>query len=57
MENYDKVLPLSSLMEYISVEIVISKAFTVKSRIFKAISLLEIGYINEAYQIYNMILS
>lgn len=57
MENYDKILPLSSLMEYISVEIVISKAFTVKSRIFKAISLLEIGYINEAYQIYNMILS
>lgn len=44
-------------MEYISSDITKSKQITIKARILKAIALTEIGYINEAYQVYNRILS
>ena len=54
---FEKVIPLASLMEYIASDIAKSKVLTVKARILKAIALTEIGYINEAYQLYNRILS
>ena len=44
-------------MEYIAHDITKSKVLTVKARVLKAIALTEIGYINEAYQLYNSILS
>ena len=44
-------------MEYLASDISKSKLLTVKARILKAISLSEIGYINEAFQLYNRILS
>lgn len=54
---FDKALPLASLMEYIANDIAKSRVLTVKARLLKAIALIEIGYINEAYQIYNRVLS
>lgn len=54
---FEKALPLASLMEYIASDITKSRVLTVKARLLKAIALIEIGYINEAYQIYNKILS
>ena len=54
---HDKALPLASLMEYISTDIVRSRMLTMKARLLKAVALTEIGYLNEAYQIYNRILS
>ena len=56
-ELFDKALPLLTLMEYLASDISKSKVLTIKARIMKAIALIEIGYINEAYQIYNKILS
>jgi hypothetical protein len=56
-ELYDKALPLASLMEYIASEISRSKVLTVKARLLKALALTEIGYLNEAYQLYNRVLS
>jgi hypothetical protein len=53
----EKSIAVSSLMEYISSDISRSKLLTVKSRLLKAIGLTEIGFINEAYQLYNRILS
>ena len=50
-------MPLASLMEYLATDITKSKILAVKARILKAIALTEIGYINEAFQIYNRILS
>lgn len=44
-------------MEYVSSDIAKSKVITVKSRVLKAIALTEMGCINEAYQIYNRVLS
>ena len=49
MEQYEKVLPIASMAEYLAVDIVKSKLYTVKSRVYKAHALIEIGYINEAY--------
>lgn len=57
LENYAIVLPLASLMEYIAVNVVRSTVLTVKARITKAIALIELGYINEAYFIYKKILA
>ncbi len=54
---FEKALPLASLMEYIASDIARSKVLTVKARLMKAIALTEIGYINEAYQMYNRVLS
>lgn len=54
---FEKALPLASLMEYVANEIAKSKVLTIKARLLKAIALIEIGYINEAYQIYNRVLS
>jgi hypothetical protein len=56
-ELYEKALPLASLMEYIASEISRSKVLTVKARLLKALALTEIGYLNEAYQLYNRVLS
>jgi hypothetical protein len=56
-ELYDKALPIASLMEYLSNDITRSKQLTVKSRLLKALALVEIGYINEAYQLYNRVMS
>jgi|LauGreDrversion4_2_1035121.scaffolds.fasta_scaffold602437_1 hypothetical protein len=53
----EKSIAVSSLMEYIASDISRSKILTVKSRILKAIGLTEIGYLNEAYQMYNRVLS
>lgn len=44
-------------MEYLAQDITKSKILTNKARIMKAIALVEIGYINEAYQIFNKILA
>lgn len=46
---YEKAMPLAALMEYVAVDISKSKILTVKARILKAIAMVEIGYINEAY--------
>ena len=46
---FEKALPLASLMEYIANDISKSRVLTVKARLLKAIALIEIGYINEAY--------
>lgn len=54
---HEKALPITSLMEYIAAEIAKSKVITVKARVLKAIALVEMGYINEAYQLYNRVLS
>ena len=44
-------------MEYLAFDIARSKVLTVKARLLKAIALTEIGYVNEAYQLYNRVLS
>jgi len=43
-------------MEYLALNIVKSNVLTLKARITKAIALVELGYINEAYFIYKKIL-
>ena len=53
----ERSIAVSSLMEYIAADISRSKLLTVKSRLLKAIGLTEIGFLNEAYQMYNKILS
>lgn len=54
---HDKALPLASLMEYIAYDIAKSRVLTVKARALKALCLGEIGYLNEAYQLYSRLLS
>ena len=54
---HEKALPLASLMEYIACDITKSKVLTVKARLLKIIALIEIGYLNEAYQLYNRVLA
>jgi hypothetical protein len=54
---HDKAIPLASLMEYVAFDIARSRVLTVKARLLKALALTEIGYLNEAYQLYNRILS
>lgn len=44
-------------MEYIASDITKSKILTTKARILKGIALIEIGYLNEAYQIFNRIVN
>lgn len=56
IENYNIVLPLAALMEYLALTIVKSNVLTLKARVTKAIALVELGYINEAYFIYKKIL-
>lgn len=43
-------------MEYLALTIVKSNVLTLKARVTKAIALVELGYINEAYFIYKKIL-
>jgi len=54
---FHKALPLAALMEYVASDITRSKILTVKARLLKASSLLELGYVNEAFQVYRRILS
>ena len=56
MEQYHMVLPLASLMEYIAQSVARSSVLTLKARISKALALVELGYLNEAYSIYKKIL-
>ena len=50
-ENYVKALPLLTLMEYISIDIVRSDSHMIKSRILKSIALSNLGYFNESLQL------
>jgi hypothetical protein len=52
---FDKALPLAALMEFIAGDVTRSKVLTVKARLLKATALVELGYINEALQIYKRI--
>ena len=56
LEQYHQVLPLASLMEYIALNITKSSILVVKARVFKALALTELGYINQAYRSYKKIL-
>jgi len=53
---YHKALPLAALMEYVARDVTRSKILTVKARLLKASALVELGYINEALQIYKRII-
>jgi hypothetical protein len=44
-------------MEYLACDITKSKVLTVKARLLKIVALIEIGYLNEAYLLYNKVLS
>lgn len=44
-------------MEYIASDVTRSKILTVKARLMRATALVELGYINEAFMIYQMILN
>jgi hypothetical protein len=44
-------------MEYIASDITRSRVLVVKARVFKAIALVNLGYINEALQIYKKIIN
>ncbi len=56
LENYHTVLPLTALMEYLAIYVVKSNVLTLKARATKAIALIELGLINEAYFIFKKIL-
>jgi hypothetical protein len=56
-ENYQMVLPLCSLLEYLCVHITKSKILLVKARVTKATALIELGYLNEAYFLYRKVLA
>lgn len=56
MEIYHKAIPLCALQEYLAREVCESKILVIKARIMKANALLEVGMINEAYQIYRRVL-
>ena len=47
-EEYEKVLPVATLMEYVSSDICYSHESLIKSRIFKGIALAELGYIDQS---------
>mmetsp|Transcript_19539 Transcript_19539/g.14248 ORF Transcript_19539/g.14248 Transcript_19539/m.14248 type:complete len:142 (+) Transcript_19539:252-677(+) len=44
-------------MDYLSCEVAKSKVLTIKARILKAVALIEIGYLNEAFQLYSKLLA
>lgn len=48
-DQFEKALSLSTLMEYVANTICKSKIMTIKARILKSVSLIEMGSINEAY--------
>lgn len=56
LENYHLVLPLASLMEFVAFKCTKSSVLATKARITKALALVELGYINEAYRIYKKVL-
>ena len=56
LENYHLVLPLASLMEFIALKVTKSSVLVTKARVIKALALVELGYINEAYRSYKKIL-
>jgi len=45
-EEYEKVLPVATLMEYLSGDVCFSHESLIKSRIYKGIALAELGYID-----------
>ena len=55
-EDYIKSLPLLSLIEHISVDIVKSHFFMVKARVLKCIALASLGYIHESIQYFLLII-
>jgi hypothetical protein len=56
MENYHQVLPVASLMEFIALKVTKSSILVTKARISKALALVELGFVNEAYRSYKKIL-
>ncbi len=56
LENYHQVLSVASFMEYIALKITKSSILVTKARISKALALVELGYINEAYRSYKRLL-
>ena len=56
LDQYHQALPICALMEYVAQDVTKSKVLVTKARIIKAIALVEIGYINEAFMIYKRIL-
>jgi len=56
LENYHQVLPLASLMEFIALKVTKSSVLVTKARISKALALVELGYLNEAYRIYKKVI-
>lgn len=55
LENYHQVLPIATLMEHIALKVTKSSVLVTKARISKALALVELGYINEAYRIYKKV--
>jgi hypothetical protein len=49
MEEFEKVIPLGTLMEWVANDIVKSKPLVLKARNLKAQAYIEIGYLNEAF--------
>jgi len=49
MELFERVVPMSALMEWLASDIVGSKPLLLKARCLKAQAFIEIGYIHEAF--------
>ena len=45
-EDFEKVLPVASLMEYVASDVCYSHESLIKARVYKGISLAELGYID-----------
>ena len=56
LDVYPAVLPLCALMEYIAQKVVKSAVLVTKARALKAHALIEIGYINEAINVFRRII-
>jgi hypothetical protein len=56
LDQHHLALPVCSLMEYVAQNVARSAILVTKARIIKAVALVELGYINEAYMIYKRIL-
>ena len=56
LDQHHLALPVCSLMEYIAQNVTKSVILVTKARIIKAVALVELGYINQAYMIYKRIL-
>ena len=56
LEVYHQVLPLCAFMEYVAQNVVKSAILVTKARVIKATALVEIGYIDQAMQLYKRVL-